>query len=148
MEFNAAPGLCGVTGAVLYFFKLSRVVDDLSLALATWAFALEAKEVFFGHSPTLCPAPPQNMQWLLANQQVCSSEVSLLSFPSLLERLGFLFCLEEPDKSGLGLLLDEEVDLLLEDWFLYEDDVELADLLNFCLPNLFSDFLDSWETSD
>ena len=149
MEFNAAPGLCGVTGAVLYFFKLSRVVDDLSLALATWAFALEAKEVFFGHSPTLCPAPPQNMQWLLANQQVCSSEVSLLSFPSLLERLGFLFCLEELDESGLGLLLDEEeVDLLLDGWFLDEDDVELVDLFDFCLLDLLLDFLDSQEILD
>ena len=91
VEFNAAPGPCGVTGAVLYFFELSRAADNPSLALAAWAFALEV-EVFFGHSLTLCSAPLQNMQRLLVNQQACSSEVSLLSFLSLLERLGFLFC--------------------------------------------------------
>ena len=139
VEINAAPGPCRVTGAVLYFFESSRVVDDASLALATWAFALEAEEVFFEHLLTLCPVPLQNMQRLLANWQVRSSEVSLPSFPSLLERLSFLFCPEELDKSGLGLLLSEEVDLL-EDWFLDEDDAELADLL--------SDFLDSREISD
>ena len=34
---------------------------------------------------------------------------------AILERLGFLFCLDEPDKLGLGLLLDEEeADLLSE----------------------------------
>ena len=90
-------------------------MDDASLALAARAFALEAEEMFFGHLLTLCPAPPQNMQRLLANQQAHSFEVSLLSFPSLLERSGFLFCPEEPDESGLGLLLDEEADLLSED---------------------------------
>ena len=114
MEINAAPGPCGVTGAALYFFELSRVVDDASLALAARAFALEAEEVFFGHSLALCPVPPQNMQRLLANRRARSSEVSLPSFPSLLERSGFLFCPEEPDESGLGLLLDEEADLLSE----------------------------------
>ena len=77
-----------------------------------------------------------------------SSEVSLPPFPSLLERLGFLFCPEEPDKLELGLLLDEEVDLLSEDWFLDKDDVELVDLLDFCLLDLLLDFLDSWEISD
>ena len=115
MEINTAPGPCRVTGAALYFFESSGVADDASLALAAQAFALEAEEVFFGHSLTLCPVPPQNMQRLLANRRACSSEVSLSSFPSLLERSGFLFCPEEPDESGLGLLLDEEVDLLLED---------------------------------
>ena len=80
---------------------------------------------------------------------MCSSEVSLLSFPSLLERLGFLFCLEEQDESGLGLLLDEEeVDLLLEGWFLDKDDVELVDSFDFCLLDLLSDFLDSQEILD
>ena len=149
MEFNAAPGPCVVTGAALYFFKSSGAADDPSLALAAQAFALEVEEVFFRHSLALCPVPPQNMQRLLANQRAHSLEVSSPSFPSLLEQLGFLFCPEEPEKSGLGLLLDkEEVDLLLEDRFLDEDDVELVDLLNFCLPNLFSDFLDSWEISD
>ena len=74
--------------------------------------------------------------------------MSLLSFLSLLERLGFLFCPEELDESGLGLLLEEEADLLLEDWFLDEDDAELADLLDFCLLDLLLDFLDSWEISD
>ena len=72
----------------------------------------------------------------------------MLSFPSLLERLGFLFCLEEPDKLGLGLLLDEDKGDLLLDCLLEGDDVELADLLNFCLPDLLSDFLDSQEISD
>ena len=116
MEFNTAPGPCGVTGAALYFFKSSGVADDPSLALAVRAFALEAEEVFFGHLLALCPAPPQNMQRLLANWQACSLEVSLPSFPSLLERSGFLFCPEEPDELGLGLLLDEEeADLLSED---------------------------------
>ena len=116
MEFNAAPGPCGVTRAVLYFFESSRVTDDPSLALTAWAFALEMEDVFFRHSLALCPAPLQNMQRLLANQQACSLEVSLPSFPSLLERSGFLFCLEVLDESGLGLLLDkEEVDLLSED---------------------------------
>ena len=115
MEINAAPGPCGVTGAALYFFESSRVVDDASLALAARAFALEAEEVFFGHSLALCPVPPQNMQRLLANQRARSSEVSLPSFPILLERSGFLFCPEEPDELGLGLLLDEEADLLSED---------------------------------
>ena len=67
MEFNAAPGLCGVTGAALYFFESSGVVDDPSLTLAAQAFALEVEEVFFRHLLTLCPAPPQNMQRLLAN---------------------------------------------------------------------------------
>ena len=61
-EFNTAPDPCGVTGAVLYFFELSGVADNPSLALAAWAFALEVEEVFFGHLLTLCPAPPQNMQ--------------------------------------------------------------------------------------
>ena len=122
------------------FFESSRVVDNPSLALAVQAFALEAEEVFFGHSLALCPVPPQNIQRLLANWWVHSSEVSLPSFPGVLERLGLLFCLEELDKSGLGLLLDKEVDLLLEDWFLDEDDTELADLL--------LDFLDSWEILD
>ena len=74
--------------------------------------------------------------------------MSLLSFLSLLERLGFLFCPEELDELGLGLLLEEEADLLLEDWFLDEDDAELADLLDFCLLDLLLDFLDSWEISD
>ena len=115
MEINAAPGPCGVTGAALYFFESSGVVDDASLALAARAFALEAEEVFFGHSLALCPVPPQNMQRLLANRRAHSSEVSLPSFPSLLERSGFLFCPEEPDELGLGLLLDEEADLLSED---------------------------------
>ena len=115
MEINTAPGPCGVTGAVLYFFESSGAADDASLTLAAWAFALEAEEVFFGHLLALCPVPPQNMQRLLANRQVCSSEVSLPSFPSLLERSGFLFCLEETDESGLGFLLDEEADLLSED---------------------------------
>ena len=110
MEFNAAPP-CRVTGAVLHFFESSGVADNWSLALAALAFALEAEEVIFGHSLTLCPAPPQNMQRLLVNRQARSSEVSLPSFPSLLERSGFLFCPEEPDESLLGLLLDEEVDL-------------------------------------
>ena len=123
-------------------------MDDASLALAAQAFALEAEEVFFRHLLTLCPAPLQNMQRLLANQWVHSSEVSLLSFLSLLERSGFLFCLEEPDKSGLGHLLDEEADSLLEDWFFDEEDAELADLLDFCLPDLLSDFLDSQDISD
>lgn len=50
----------------------------------------------------------------VVNWQVCSSEVSLLSFLSLLERLGFLFCPEELDELGLGLLLDKETYLLLE----------------------------------
>ena len=68
MEINAAPGPCGVTGAALYFFKSSRAADDASLALAAQAFALEAEEVFFRHLLTLCPAPLQNMQRLLANQ--------------------------------------------------------------------------------
>ena len=77
-----------------------------------------------------------------------SSEVSLPSFPSLLERSGFLFCLEEPDESLLGLLLDEEADLLSEDWFLDEDDEELAGLFDFCSPDFLSDFLDSREISD
>ena len=148
MEFNTAPGPCGVTGAALYFFKSSGVADDPSLALAVQAFALEAEEVFFGHLLALCPAPPQNMQRLLANRQAHSLEVSLLSFLSLLERLGFLFCPEELDKLGLGLLLEEEADLLLEDWFLDEDDGVLADLLDFCSPDLLLDFLDSWEISD
>ena len=49
------------------FFKSSGAVDDPSLALAAWAFALEVEE-FFGHSLALCPAPPQNVQRLLANQ--------------------------------------------------------------------------------
>ena len=149
VEFNAAPGPCGVTGAVLYFFESSRVMDDPSLALTAWAFALEVEDVFFRHSLALCPAPLQNMQRLLANQQACSLEVSLPSFPSLLERSGFLFCPEEPDESGLGLLLDEEeADLLSEDWFFDEDDAELADLLDFCLPDLLLDFLDSQEILD
>ena len=111
VEFNVAPGPCGVTGAALYFFESSRVMDDPSLALTAWAFALEVEDVFFRHSLALCPAPLQNMQ-----RQACSLEVSLPSFPSLLERSGFLFCPEEPDESGLGLLLDEEeADLLSED---------------------------------
>ena len=42
-------------------------MDDPSLALAMWAFALEVEEVFFGHLLTLCPVPPQNMQRLLVN---------------------------------------------------------------------------------
>ena len=149
VEFNAAPGPCGVTGAVLYFFESSITLDDPSLALTAWAFALEVEDVFFRHSLALCPAPLQNMQRLLANQQACSLEVSLPSFPSLLERSGFLFCPEEPDESGLGLLLDqEEADLLSEDWFFDEDDAELADLLDFCLPDLLLDFLDSQEILD
>ena len=68
VEFNAAPSPCGVTGAALYFFESSGAVDNPFLALAAWAFALEAEEVFFGHSLTLCPTPPQNMQRLLVNQ--------------------------------------------------------------------------------
>ena len=68
MEFNTAPSPHGVTGAVLYFFESSGAADNPSLALAMWAFALEAEEVFFGHSLALCPVPPQNMQRLLANQ--------------------------------------------------------------------------------
>ena len=68
MEFNAAPGPCGVTRAALYFFESSGAADDASLALAARAFALEVEEVFFGHSLALCPAPPQNMQRLLVNQ--------------------------------------------------------------------------------
>ena len=67
VEFNAAPGPCRVTGAALYFFESSGAVHDASLALAAWAFALEAEEEFFGHSLALCPAPLQNMQRLLAN---------------------------------------------------------------------------------
>ena len=127
---------------------MSRAVDDPSLVLAAQAFALEV-EVFFWHSLTLCPVPLQNMQRLLVNRQVHSSEVSLPSFPSLLERLGFLFCLEELDKSGLGLLLEEEeVDLLSEGWFFDKDVVELVDLLDFCSPDLLSDFLDSQKISD
>ena len=148
VKFNTAPGLCGVTGAVLYFFKSSGAADDPSLALAARAFALGVEE-FFGHSLALCPAPPQNVQRLLANQRACSSEVSLLSFPSLLERSGFLFCPEELDELGLGLLLDEEeVDLLSEDWSFDEDDAELVDLLDFCSLDLLLDFLDSQEISD
>ena len=148
VEFNTASGLCRVTGAVLYFFKSSGAVDDPSLALAAQAFALEVEE-FFGHSLALCLVPPQNVQRLLANQRACSSEVSLLSFPSLLERSGFLFCPEELDELGLGLLLDEEeVDLLSEDWSFDEDDVELVDLLDFCSLDLLLDFLDSQGISD
>ena len=148
VEFNTASGLCRVTGAVLYFFKSSGAVDDPSLALAARAFALEVEE-FFGHSLALCLVPPQNVQRLLANQRACSSEVSLLSFPSLLERSGFLFCPEELGELGLGLLLDEEeVDLLSEDWSFDEDDAELVDLLDFCLLDLLLDFLDSQEISD
>ena len=40
------------------------------------------------------------------------------------------------------------MDLLSEDWFLDEDDAELVDLLDFCLPDLLLDFLDSWEILD
>ena len=148
MEFNTAPGPCRVTRAALYFFELSGATDDLSLALAVQAFALEVEKVFFRHSLTLCPAPPQNMQRLLVNQQVHSSEVSLPSFLSLLERSGLLFCLVPPDKLGLGLLLDEEEADLLSGCLLEEDDVELADLLDFCSLDLVSDFLDSQEISD
>ena len=68
VEFNAAPGPCGITRAALYFFESSGAADDASLALAAWAFALEVEEVFFGHSLALCPVPPQNMQRLLVNQ--------------------------------------------------------------------------------
>ena len=104
-----SPELCSI-------FLNHPEMDDPSLALTAWAFALEVEDVFFRHSLALCPAPPQNMQRLLANWQACSLEVSLPSFPSLLERSGFLFCPEEPDELGLGLLLDEEeADLLSED---------------------------------
>ena len=148
VEFNAAPSPCGVTGAALYFFESSGAVDNPFLALAAWAFALEVEE-FFGHSLTLCPTPPQNMQRLLVNQWAHSLEVSLPSFLSLLERLGFLFCLDEPDKLGLGLLLDEEeADLLSEGWFLDADNAELADLFDFCSVDLLLDFLDSQEILD
>ena len=119
-----------------------------SLALAAWAFALEAG-VFFGHLLTLCPVPLQNMQRLLVNRRAHSSEVSLPSFLSLLERSGFLFYPDELDKLGLGLLLEEEeADLLSEGWFLDENDVELVDLFDFCSLDLLLDFLDSWEISD
>ena len=131
MEFNAAPGLCGVTGAALYFFEASGAADVSSLALAARAFALEAEEVFFRHSLALCPAPPQNMQRLLANRREHSLGVSFPSFPSLLGRLGFLFCPDELELSGLDLLLDEvEVDLLSEEGF-FEEDEGLAGLLDF-----------------
>ena len=115
-------------------------MDNPSLALVAQAFSLEAEEVFFGHSLTLCPAPPQNMQRLLVNWWVHSSEVSLPSFLSLLERSGFLFCPEELDELGFGLLLDEDKADLLLDCLLEEDNAELVDLLDFCSLDLLLDF--------
>ena len=100
MEINAVPGPCGVTGAALYFFESSGVVDDASLALAARAFAFEAEEVFFGHSLTLCPVPPQNMQRLLANRRARSSEVSL---PSL--EVGLLVLSGGTGRIGIGPLV-------------------------------------------
>ena len=152
VEFNAALSPCGVTGAACYFFESSRVSDESSLALVAQALALEAEEVFFEHSLALCPGPPQNMQRLLAKCCKHSSGVSLPSFPSLLGRSGFLHCPDVSDVSELGLLLEEDADLLSECCLDDEDEddvvcFEVDCLLDLCSLEFLSDLSDFFELS-
>ena len=90
------------------------------------------------------------MQRLLAKRHERSLGVSLPSFPNLLERLGFLHCPEVSDVSELGLLLEEDMDLLSECCLDDEDDadgLEVDCLLDLCSLEFLSDLLDFFELS-
>ena len=90
------------------------------------------------------------MQRLLAKRRERSSGVSLPSFPSLLERSGFLRCPEVSDASELGCLLEDDADLLSECDLDDEDDadgLEVDCLLVLCSPEFLSDLSDFFELS-
>jgi len=83
---NATPTLCGVSGVAVYFFALVEAIDlasNMFVVAAVAALALAAQEPDLGQSLALWPVAPQNMHRFMSNLHLHSSEVSLLSLPSL-----------------------------------------------------------------
>src|SRR6267154_1552734 len=94
--YNAAPILCEVKRAALYFFASSGASSLASgVMLAAWALA--AREVDLGQLAAPWPEPPQNRQRLLSRRCLRSSAVSRPSLPNLLDMSGFLEAEEDED---------------------------------------------------
>ena len=64
------------------------MASDVLVVVVVADLALAAQEPDFGHSLALWPLPPQNIHKFCSNLRLRSSEVSLLSLPSLSESSG------------------------------------------------------------
>jgi len=82
------------------------LASDVFMVVAVAALALAAREPDLGQSLALWPVAPQNMHRFISNLRLRSSEVSLLSLPSLSESSAVL-----PDLLDFGVGVDIE-----EDW--------------------------------
>ena len=108
-------------GVAIYFFAFVEAVglaSNIVVVVVVADLALAAQEPDFGHSLALWPLLPQNIHKFCSNLCLCSSEVSLLSLPSLYESLGVF-------PSFLGAGFDED-----KGWAeLPKDDLLFSDLL-------------------
>jgi len=102
------------------------LASNVFVVVAVAALALAAREPDLGQSLALWPVAPQNMHRFILNLRLCSSEVSLLSLPSLSESSAVL-----PDLLDFGVGVDNE-----EDWAALPKDLPLSVLPDLVLGAL------------
>ena len=92
------------------------LASDVVVMVVVADLALAAREPDFGHSLALWPLLPQNIHKFCSNLCLRSSEVSLLSLPSLSESSGVL-----PGFLGVGFSEEEDWAELPVDDLLFSD---------------------------